>query len=376
MFKKSESIVQKNIIQEKAVNLLYSYSRILLSWATGCGKTLGAFKMVKKLYEHKPNITGYIVCKESGHIDNLQEDIVTHGMEFINDISKCFLYASLHKNTNGSYVDFIILDECHAITTKRAEHLKKIIGPKTVVIMLSATVDSTNAMLLRSVLSNFHQYDISISQAIELGILPHPVVNIHYFKMNAQQQMEYDSITKTLEGWKEKYEAVDEDGVSIGQEWQKNLWVKTGSIRKRFMAEAKTKIATDIISTSFNGFRYICFTGSKTQCNNLGTLDTIVHSDNKKKINLAIKNQFNNHKIDKLFVVNMMRESMNLVNIEKGLIVQLDSVKLSFIQMLGRVFRSNVPEMHIIVWKDTQDEKYLDNVMKGFNTKYVNNIYH
>jgi superfamily II DNA or RNA helicase len=62
---------------------------------------------------------------------------------------------------------------------------------------------------------------------------------------------------------------------------------------------------------------------------------------------------------------------MNLTNIQLGLIIQLDNKKLSFIQMLGRVFRSDFPECYVIVVKDTQDEVYLDTVLEGFDKKYI-----
>jgi superfamily II DNA or RNA helicase len=67
----------------------------------------------------------------------------------------------------------------------------------------------------------------------------------------------------------------------------------------------------------------------------------------------------------------MLREGINLSNIEKGIIVQLDSTVGSFFQMFGRCLRHEFPEMHLIVVKDTQDEVYFDNAMQDFDNKYV-----
>lgn len=367
MFNKEEAIKQKNIIQDKAVKLLYSYRRVLLSWATGCGKTLGSLKMVNEYLTHFNDARGYIICKESAHINNWELDMENHDMTHIKaNLKKMFLYDSLHKVVDDGFVDFVILDECHAINENRANKLKKIIGPNTLVIMLSATVEPKKSIPIRSLLGTYKEYKISISEAIDLGILPYPKVYVHMLPLPKDDRVKYDNISNEVDSAGLKYEESQ-------KEWDKIKWVNLGSQRKRLMAELKTDFAKWIIDKYLKNSRYICFTGSKEQSEVLNRWN-YVHSGKSKKQILKKKQAFNQGKINNLFVVNMFREAMNLVNIQKGLIVQLDSGKLSFIQMLGRVFRSSIPEMHILVLKDTQDEKYLRNVMTGFNADYVEYI--
>lgn len=363
-----KSIEQKEIIQNEAVDMLYDYRKILLSWATGCGKTLASLKMIKELYSHKPEIRGYIICKERGHLSSWQDDIARHKMGFIDKICDKFLYASLHKYSNKGIVDFVILDECHAVTEARAKHLKSIIGPKTIVILLSATVDIDKTIVLKSLLYGYKEFHISVDSAISRGILPVPKVYVHYMHMNDSEKAKYDEVSTKVEALQRKYE------VEPSEELKFKI-LKAGIKRKRKMVSLKTNFARRIIHDYMKDSRYICFTGSKAQCNILGR-NNIVHSDIDSKKIIRKKKDFNEGKIDNLYVVNMFREAVNLTNIEKGLIVQLDNVKLSFVQMLGRVFRSSLPEMHIIVLKDTQDEVYLNNVMKGFNAEYLQIINH
>ena len=76
--------------------------------------------------------------------------------------------------------------------------------------------------------------------------------------------------------------------------------------------------------------------------------------------------------INSLFCVNMMRESINITNIEAGMIVQLDGVNdRSFIQTLGRTLRGVKPEFYVLCIKGTQDEKYVKTAFKDFNPKYI-----
>lgn len=365
-FDKKKAIKQKNIIQEKAVKLLYSYRRILLSWATGCGKTLASLKIIEEYLKHFPESKGYVICKEINHLSNWVDDITKHKKDFILDKSHMFLYDSLHKHTSNGYVDFIILDECHAINENRANKLNKIIGPDTLVIMLSATVEPKKSIPIRNLLKTYKEYKITIDKAISMEILPYPKVKVHLIELNNKDRLEYDTVSDIINILGEKYD-------KTGKEWDKIKWVNKGSERKRMIAGFKTEFARKLIGKQFKDSRFICFTGSKEQCEELNR-HNFVHSGKSKKRNLKKKEAFNAGRINNLFVVNMFREAMNLENIEKGLIVQLDSGKLSFIQMLGRVFRSNLPEMHILVLKDTQDEKYLNNVMKGFNKEYVEYI--
>jgi superfamily II DNA or RNA helicase len=369
MFDKAKAIEKKIEIQQNAVNLLTVSRRILLSWATGCGKTLASLKMIKKYYNYKPTIKGYVICKESTHIDNWIEDIREHNMGFIHHIADYFLYASVHKYADKGFVDFVIMDECHAITEKRAEHLKKIIGPDTLVIMLSATVDWKKQTLLRNVTNVIKEYHIDIGTAINEGLLPAPVVVVHKVTMRPAERIEYDLLTTEVNKYGDEYQA-------NGDKWKQIKWVNAGSKRKRAMSEMKTTMAAGIVE-DFEDARFICFTGSQWQAEELADkTDNYVHSGRSKKENKEKIREFNDEEIHSLFVVNMMRESINLKNVEKGLIVQLDNVKLSFIQMLGRVFRSSMPEMHIIVYKDSQDEVYLNRVMKGFPVRYVKTIEH
>ena len=80
---------------------------------------------------------------------------------------------------------------------------------------------------------------------------------------------------------------------------------------------------------------------------------------------------FNNEECTELFAVKMLREGVNLTNIERGIITQLDSGIGSFFQMLGRCLRHEFPEMHLLVVQNTQDEVYFRKSMENFNKKYI-----
>ena len=96
-----------------------------------------------------------------------------------------------------------------------------------------------------------------------------------------------------------------------------------------------------------------------------------MHSKNDKGVNQELIDCFNRGECNELFAVKMLREGINLFDIEKGIITQLDSGIGSFFQMLGRCLRHDFPELHMFVLQNTQDVVYFKKSMKSFNDKYI-----
>lgn len=343
---------EKDKIQDNAIKLSESYPSLLLSFATGSGKSLAAIKII----ERNSKEDWYILCKETNHIGNWLKEFITHKKEHLLNKVKIFCYDSLHKYI-GTKAN-LVLDEGHAITPLRLKQIKQIETNK--VIILSATVEEDKKELLRQITGSLKEYNISISEAIKKGLLPSPKVYIVDVILNEKERKEYIKLNNRVEYFKVNYFQKQTKQTEF-------IWLNSALKRKQFIANCKTNKAKEILNY-LKDKRLICFTGSIKQCVELGG-KYVVHSKNKE--NSKIISAFNNEKLDKIFAVNMLREAMNLTNIEAGVIIQLDNKKLSFIQMLGRIFRADLPECYILVVKDTQDEVYLQTVLEGFDTKYL-----
>lgn len=343
---------EKNKIQQKAVELSESFPALLLGFATGSGKSLAAIKII----ERNINEDWYILCKERNHIANWLREFITHNKEHLLNKVKIFCYDSLHKY-EGTKAN-LVLDEGHAITPLRLDLIKKIETNK--VIILSATVEDEKKDLLKQITGSLKEFNISISEAIQRGLLPPPKVFIVDIELNAEQRIQYNKLCNTINYFKGEYFRTQDKGLEY-------KWLNTALKRKNFLAECKTEKAKEILN-DLEYKRLVCFTGSIKQCEELGG-KLVIHS--RSKNNELTISRFNSGKEDKIFAVNMLREAMNLNNIQAGVIVQLDNKKLSFIQMLGRIFRADLPECYVLIVKDTQDEVYLETVLEGFDTKYL-----
>lgn len=382
MFDLKEAALKKQAIQAEAVRLSQKYDNLLLSWATGTSKTKAALEVMDSMTETSKGLGKvYIILKETNHEQNWRDEILKWKMwHFLPNI-EFFCYASLHLHQNEQ-VSLIILDEVHALSEVREDYLKTIKSDK--IISLSATVDKTVKERLKSYKSGFYEYKISLQMAIDSGIVPKPSIYVAYIDLDKEEKKYewkvpkakkiggystlltakayYERLEKKIEWWDKLYK-------KDGHQWQHNRWIQTMGLRKKMMAKLKTDAAKLFLQDIANK-RYICFTGSIEQCDELGA-KWAIHSKIPKQKREDIINGFNYGAINHLYAVGMLRESMNLNNIEAGVIVQLDNQKGSFEQMTGRSLRALAPEVYILILRGTKDEEYLDHATRGISSQYI-----
>lgn len=413
-----KTISQQNKLRDKiqasALSLSKKHQFLCLEWATGTGKTLAAAKIVENIIKSKKKAKGYIVCKENTHKKNWKDDFIKHRKKGLLKNIEIILYASLHKYSDKA--DFVVLDECHALTEKRYNALKSILHKDVKLLFLSATIPLEKKQQMNSFCRNKIKYNkISLVKSFEMNLLPEPELIVHKFNLNKRltgkvwshqmkkpkkgsdiswkcgfkeynqfkwkvpkgvgiicegsEQEYYDGITAEIE--KLKAVSKDDRNAYLLRQNCRNKYLNLSTVRKRFIAEVKTtRVKTLIEHFRRYSNRFICFTGSVRQSEEIGSTSA-VHSKNSKQHNQELIDCFNREECDELFAVKMLRESVNLTNIEKGVITQLDSTIGSFYQMMGRTLRHEFPELHIFVVNDTQDIKYFENSMKDFDEKYI-----
>lgn len=357
----------KDKIQSRAVSLSRDNQNVCLEWSTGCGKTLAAVKIAEDIILSNPDSVGYLVCKESTHKKNWHDDIIKHKRKHIVGNLTTLLYASLKKYSKKA--DFVILDECHALTPKRIEAMKGILKRGTKLIFLSATIPDERKYSMIRLCKKIKFDTITLVEAIELGLLPAPELVVHKMILNPEQQIEYDSLSAKMYKQKDLSESLTAHHTTRNA--ARNRFLNLGSRRKNFIAEVKTERLRELVkSFRKEDARFICFTGSIEQAKDIGA-NSAVHSKNEKGVNGDLIDCFNDKVCKELFAVKMLRESVNLTDVEKGIITQLDSTIGSFYQMLGRCLRHEFPQMHIIVLNGTQDVAYFKKSMDTFDKKYI-----
>ena len=393
----------KQALQDEAVKLALSYKNLLLSWCTGCGKTFGFIQAQEALKSKKT----LIVVAEIAHIQGWKDEYYKHRKEYLLKSTTIICYASLHKQVHESY-DLICLDEAHRVTDTRADYLRTI--EVSNVIALTATIGWDNLDILKGIWGRFYEFKVTLEQAIEWGIIPEPAIHLIPMKLDNLQRTEivqfsrgkrtqlatcqYPTRWEYLTNKKkypnlhleirctplEKYEYLSSQMNYLLRKYQNSMsefdkiqWLRVGSDRKRFLTSLKTDVAHKYVLDLFKKKkRFICFCGSIDQANILGGKNVLHSKTNNPQ---CVIDDFNSKKINSLFVVNMLQEGANLVDIDAGVIVQLDSIERSFIQKTGRTLRSkDHPEVYIPYFENTRDEEYVRNSIQDINPEYINKL--
>jgi len=389
-------------IQQEAVQLMIKHHRVALQWCTGLGKSKAAIDVIKAM---KPaNVL--LVVAEIAHRENWRAEFEKWELSLSNGIT-IETYASL-KNHRGESYDLLILDEGHHAGSELRIDILNDISARNVLV-LSATLPNDVIFQLQEIYGGFMNYRITLQTAISWGILPEPKIylipmeldNTHlsqsvveewgrstkrytvkcslaerwtYLKnktkypdlrleIQCTELQKYIYLTDKAEFWKKQFFRTRNEGV-------KNKWLQLGSERKRYLGGLKTEKASQLISV-IKSKRFICFCSSIEQAELLGGENSI-HS--KKKGALNTIDDFNSKEIDNLFAIGMIQEGQNLVDIEVGVIIQLDGQERAFVQKSGRAMRAEEPVLFILYYKNTRDEEYLNKALENINPEYVTEV--
>lgn len=366
-------------------------------------KSKGAISIASSLKPEKI----LLVVAETAHKKNWEEEFKKWGEGILWFKTTVECYASL-KNYRDSEWDLVILDEGHHFKSELRTDVLASLQTERVVV-LTATLSKEDEDLLNIVFrTKFYKDIITLQDAISWGILPKPKIYLypislgktrdtetiqegwgdpakrinisapftnrfHYMKranypalnltLRCTELQKYNYLTEKVDYFKRQF-------MRTRQEYLKNKWLQTASARKRLLAELKTGVLKELLER-LSERRYICFCGSVEQANLLGG-ENAIHS--KKVDSLKTIERFNNKEINHLVAVNMLQEGQNLVDIELGIIAQLDGQERAFIQKFGRTLRADSPIQIIMYFRDTRDEEYLDNALDSINPEYVQEL--
>lgn len=392
-------------LYNQGLELAKQNTRLAFLWSTGVGKSKMAIGIANYLSENNSKLKVLLVVAETAHKDNWKEEFKKWKLnEKINITIEC--YASL-KNYQNTQWDLIIFDEAHHLGSDLRLEILRTISAQYI-ILLSATLQDQLLYALQNIFGQFKVSKVTLQNAIQWGILPEPKIYLYaltldntrytetiieewgkknkeipihctysqrweYIKnrkkypnikliISCTQQQKYDYLTTQFNHYKTLY-------LNTRQINFRNKWMQAGSVRKRFLGECKTVYAEHLINEfRKKNKRFICFCSSIKQAELLGSLNAI-HS--KKSDSLNTINDFNEKKINSLFAIGMLQEGQNLVDIQAGIIVQLDGQERAFIQKSGRVYRAEDPIQCIFYYKNTRDEEYLNKAIENIDASFI-----
>ena len=306
-----------------------SDKNIILELATGVGKSFNAINLQSRMNSQKT----FICVAETAHIQNWKDEYIKHGFEDLLNTTEIFCYASLKKYKNNS-CDLLILDEMHhSFGESRIEILPTLKVKRA--IGLSATVSDEEKYAFTSIFGETNIYTVTLEEAIELELIPKPIVNIMLLKLDNTEKTEiiefnrgrnikeihcdysqrnayiyaknkYPTLNLKIHcTQQEKYNYLDEL-YERARITKRMGWLRHGGNRKKFLADCKTNKLKELCE-KLNGKRFICFCGSIEQADLLGK-ENAIHS---KKDAKKVIEKFNSYEINSLFAMKMANEGVS-----------------------------------------------------------------
>lgn len=381
----------RKYISEKVKEIRKEHNNILLEFATGTGKT----KQALDISEGKT----LIVHAEVSHKQNIIDEMLKHKMNL-----KDFYfvtYKSIHKLDLSQYKT-IIWDEVHHITYPIQKFFKSF-KYKGSCIFLSASVPKNKRKLIEDMVSNLCTYVITLKKAVELCLVHIPNIKVHWLELTdapteyiidrpplkTTQVITYDNL-KDHNVWnkrtivkcteKEYYEILNKEYSETYARYEKayNMFLnqevslddykkakffkdRAGLKRKNFISKYKFEYTKKLFN-SLKG-KKLLFTDS---IDSSLEFPNYTNSKLSAKINNEVIKSFKEGKINSLAVVQMLKESHNIPDLDHVINQQVDfSGFISFIQIQGRALRGRDTIYHVIFLKDTIDEDIFNNLLEN-----------
>jgi len=333
-------------LQDAAVGRLERSKRLICQWATGTGKSNIVLKFLRK----HPDFNCLILVPEQNNIQNWYDEFIKFNVLY--DKVQVVCYASFHKYKDTKW-DLLVFDEMpHVDTEKRLAICKAVSGEY--VLALGAVITWEERKSIEDVYGKYDLSWLSMSKAIEMGILPSPTVIIYHMKVPTVYEQKYNALQRKVEKAKEAYDRNP-------AKYNHTAMLRAGCERKRFLGSIKGYAIKDLCNQlESKGKRFLCFCSSIKQAERIGGDHAFT---SKTPTSMKLLDKFNNHEIDSLYVVGKLIEGQNLKDIDCGVIGQLGGTHRITVQSVGRIMRSNKPIIYAPIFDGTKDEDFLSTLI-------------
>lgn len=343
--------------------------RMALFTGTGSGKTKAAIDCAKWFMDTIRNGPVLFGCHStvSRDIDTPKQLMEWAQGHSLFNKSVRFCYDSFH-HIKDSHFAVGIFDEFHYITAKSFGVFKR--NKFDAIILLTATEPRSPAKkrMIRE-LTGSNRFELSVDEGVNRGITNDYRINIFYLEMDdkiqyCQSPNPKDRDLYTEEGCYYRYCKWIGDAKSF-KESGRILPMRYAALQ-RWMANTRTKMAFTRYSMEImrkRNRRMVVFAQSKEQCHRLSA--HVMHSGTTD----AEYQRFLRKEINELVCIDQIREGANIDDLERALIMGVNSDPLPMIQRNGRLLRLDATqqsELIIPIFHGTFDDIWVTKALKKF----------
>jgi superfamily II DNA or RNA helicase len=357
---------KRDQIQQEALATAVKYNRTGLAISMGVGKTLIGLQYIN--YFQKANmdkLNVLVVAPKLSIFDSWRSDAEKFGISI--DNIEFTTYLSLNKYNPHNY-DLVVLDECHSLLYSHHTFLAVYNGR---VLGLTGTPPryprSEKGEMVQTYCPIMYKY--ITDDAVDDSILNDYRIIVHKMPVSTGNTLPiklkkkgtfYTSEKKSYDYWTQR----------ILEAQSKKQEQIASVMRMRAMMDFRTKEKYTKQLLADIDDKCIIFCNTQEQADRLCNYS--YHSKNEEsETNLQ---QFKNGNISELSCVMQLNEGINIPNLRAGIIMHAYGNERKSNQRIGRLLRLNPDEtafVHILCYKDTVDERWVNEALKDLDPKKI-----
>jgi len=357
--------MSRQSVQEDALKIALNHKRCGLAISMGVGKTRIAIQHFQKNYN--PFIKALVVIPKLSIKDSWLAELKKLDIEKLADHLSFTTYLSIGKQNPNDY-DIVYLDECHNLLETHSEFLSNFKGK---ILGLTGTPPKYNDSEKGKMVSKYCpiKYTFTIDEATDSKILNDYQIVVHELELSKLLTLKK---TKKQGGHWWTSERKDYEYVTgrCGEAQSLKAKQLAAIMRMRALMEYTTKEEYVKSLLPNLGTKCIIFANTQKQADKLSKHS--YHSGNSKnEENLEL---FSDGRIDRLSCVLQLSEGVTIPNLKQGIIMHAYGNERKSAQRIGRLLRLNPTEKatcHILCYKNTQDELWVQTALKDFDPKKV-----
>lgn len=353
----------KDEVQDEALAALKGKNRAGVAVSMGVGKTLLGLRHMVSQYTDTLRVL--VVAPKVSIFTSWQDDAKKFGLEYLIPHIEFSTYISLIKKDFD--FDIIYLDECHSL---KYTHEPWLNSYKGMIIGLTGTPPKFPTSEKGQMVSRFCPmvYSYITKRAVQDKILNDYRIIVHTLSLDPLKRMKVETKGKV---W-------FTSELSSYEYWTRRIQDASSKKEEQICTVMRMKALQDFPSKMhlarklFDSIddKCIIFANKKEQADSLCAYS--YHSGNPdSEENLKM---FKDGKINKLSCVLQLNEGVNIPNLKQGIIMHAYGNERKSNQRIGRLLRLNpddVATIHILCYKNTVDEKWVDSALSDLDENKI-----
>jgi len=352
-------------VQDKGLKVLLENDRCSLGISMGVGKTrIGVNHMVKNFH---PMVQYLVVAPKKTILKSWIDEFGKMNHEDLTNYVHFTTYLSLNKKNPNDY-DVIYLDECHSLLYSHDEFLSNFKGK---IVGLTGTPPERRGSEKYEMVQKYCpvKYKFSVDDATSSNILNDYKIMVHMLELSKIKTLKKKN--KNGGHW---YTSERDDYSYYSQRVLNSRPGKSKAIssimRMKSMMDYPTK--EEYVTSLLNKVKSKCIIFANTQQQADKLCSHSYHSgNNSSDDNLEL---FSDGRINTLSCVLQLSEGVTIPNLKQGIIMHAYGNERKAAQRIGRLLRLNPSQTslcHILCYRDTVDETWVSNALKGFDSKKI-----